>query len=117
MVGVSQFTDKLENPKDLPKAVQKELSRCVKESKHELKPLELAGEGWKSLYIIHANEVLKGLNTPRSINVDPLSKRFIGIDEVSTNWAEGADAINTFVKARGAIAHKGREAKYVTVAN
>jgi hypothetical protein len=117
VVGVTYFTEKLENPKDLPKPVQKELARCVKESKHELKPLELAGEGWKSLYINHANEVLTGLNTPKSTNIDPLFKRFLGLEEISSHWSEGADAINKFVKARGDIAHRGREAKYVTISN
>ncbi|WP_197030545.1 HEPN domain-containing protein, partial [Halomonas sp. BC04] len=48
--GVDYFTHQLDSPKGLPKPVQKEIARSVKEAKHDLKPLELAGEGWKDLY-------------------------------------------------------------------
>ena len=102
-------------PNDLPKDVQKELARAVKESKHDLKPLELAGEGWKSLYRNHANETLAGLNTPKSGNLDPLFKRFLGVPSISGNWTVGAQVINDFVGVRGDIAHRGRDARYVTI--
>lgn len=102
--GVEYFISKLDSPRELPKPVQQELSRTVKESKHELKPLELAGEGWKSLYRNHVKEVLQGLNTPNSGNLDPLFKRFLGIDKVSDWWSLGKDVVNDFVTARG-ISH------------
>jgi hypothetical protein len=38
-------------PTGLPKLAQKELSRLVKDHKHELKPLELAGAGWEHVYL------------------------------------------------------------------
>src|SRR3546814_10958362 len=72
--GVEFFLRKIDLPNALPKDVQKELSRSVKESKHELKPLELAGEGWKSLYRNHAQETLSGLNTPNSGNLDQIGR-------------------------------------------
>jgi hypothetical protein len=37
-------------PDQLPLPVQKELARAVRDSKHELKALELAGEGWRTVY-------------------------------------------------------------------
>jgi len=115
--GVTYFSGKLDNPKDLPKSVQKELSIHVKDSKHELKPLELAGEGWKSLYRNHANDVLKGLNTPKSGNLDPLFKRFLGVEELSNCWSRGKEVVNNFVSTRGDIAHTGRQAQYITINN
>lgn len=115
--GVNYFAEKHDSPKGLPKTVQKELAAHVKESKHELKPLELAGEGWRSLYRNHANEVLKGLNTPKSGNLDPLFKRFLGIEELSNCWSIGKQAINDFVSTRGDIAHRGSDANYVTINN
>ena len=115
--GANYFISKLDSPRELPKPVQQELARTVKESKHELKPLELAGEGWKSLYRNHITEVLQGLNTPKSGNLDPLFKRFLGIDKVSDWWSLGKDVVNAFVEARGDIAHRGRDASYVTIVN
>ncbi|MGM0641858.1 MAG: HEPN domain-containing protein [Thermotogota bacterium] len=113
--GVKYFIEKLEHPTDLPKSVQQEMARHVKESKHELKPLELAGEGWKSLYLNHANQVLQGLNTPKSTNLDPLFKRLLGVNAVSDWWSLGSRAINNFVSTRGDIAHRGRAAQYITI--
>lgn len=113
--GVNYFIQKLDSPKLLPKAVQQELSRHVREAKHELKPLELAGDGWKVLYRNHANEVLQGLNTPKSGNLDPLFRKFLGIVQFSDWWSLGAQKINDFVTARGDIAHRGRDAQYVTI--
>lgn len=115
--GVNYFGERHDSPKGLPKPVQKELSIHVQESRHELKPLELAGEGWRSLYRNHATEVLKGLNTPKSGNLDPLYKRFLGIEELSECWSLGKTTINDFVSARGDIAHKGSDAHYVTINN
>jgi hypothetical protein len=115
--GVVYFSGKFDSPKELPKTVQKELSSRVKESKHELRPLELAGEGWKSLYRNHAVDVLKGLNTPKSSNLNPLYKRFLGIEELSESWSLGKEVINNFVSTRGDIAHKGSQAQYITINN
>jgi hypothetical protein len=113
--GVQFFFASVDLPNALPRDVQKELARAVKESKHDLKPLELAGEGWKNLYRNHTNETLAGLNTPKSGNLDPLFKRFLGANSISGNWSSGAQAINAFVGVRGDIAHRGRDARYVTI--
>lgn len=113
--GIQFVIANVDLPNALPKDVQKELARAVKESKHDLKPLELAGEGWKSLYRNHAHETLAGLNTPKSGNLDPLFKRFLGVPSISGNWTVGAQTINDFVGVRGDIAHRGRDARYVTI--
>jgi|TARA_B110000093_G_scaffold177982_1_gene215855 hypothetical protein len=115
--GVVYFSGKFDSPKELPKSIQKELSSHVKDSKHELKPLELAGEGWKTLYRNHTEEVLMGLNTPKSGNLNPLFKRFLGIEELSESWSLGKDTINNFVSTRGDIAHQGSQAQYITINN
>ncbi len=113
--GIRFFIDRIESPIGLPKDVKKELARTVKASKHELKPLELAGEGWKNLYRNHANETLAGLNTPKSENLDRLFKRLLGVPSISGSWSVGAQTINDFVKIRGEIAHRGRDASYVNI--
>ena len=104
-----------DKPAKLPLPVRKELSKSVKESKHELKPLELAGDGWKVVYINHLETTITGVNTPKSNIIDPLFERFLGIKNISNEWSLGSSAIDSFVKARGDIAHRGRDAQYVTI--
>ncbi len=98
------------SPHDLPRAVQRELSKCVRDAKHELKPLELAGDGWRTVYDEHVRACAAGLNTPRSGTLDPIFKRFVGIEYISQFWSVGAPVIDGFVTARGEIAHRGRDA-------
>ncbi len=107
--------DRAGAPSDLPKSVQKEIAKAVRESKHELKPLELAGDGWCDVYIDHARVRAQHLNTPKSGNVDPLYKCLVGIEGLSDAWSVGANNIDDFVTTRGDIAHRGRAAGYVKI--
>ncbi len=109
------FVDRIDSPDQLPLPVQKEISKVVKDSKHELKPLELAGDGWATVYQNHVGQSVSLLNTPKSTNLNPLYKRLLGIEEISSTWSAGAQEINSFVSARGDIAHRGRDAGYVTI--
>jgi hypothetical protein len=115
--GVEYFVAKFNSPKLFPKSVQKELASFVKESKHDLKPLELAGDGWKTLYRDHVRNTLNGFHTPKSVNLDLLFKKFLGIDHFSAWWTLGDAEIDRFVSIRGDVAHKGRDARYVTISN
>jgi hypothetical protein len=103
------------SPSQLPFAVQKEIAEAVRESKHELKPLEMAGDGWQHVYISHVTLLASGLNSPKSTVVDPLFERLTGTVEIWSAWSVSADTVNDFVKARGEIAHRGRAAAYVTI--
>ena len=105
--------DRAASPDDLPEKVQKEIAKAVRDSKHELKPLQLAGEGWRNVYINHALAQVQGLNTPKSGNVDTMYHRLVGVPELSNSWSIGANNIDSFVTARGDIAHRGRDAQYV----
>jgi len=102
-------------PGDVPKPVQKQLSRIVKEHKNELKPLELAGEGWRAVLLDHAESKVNSLNTPKAGPVNQLFNKLLGVEELSACWNIGADAVDEFVSARGDIAHRGRHAAYVRI--
>jgi len=104
-----------QKPDELPLPVKKELASSVKKSKDELKPLELAGDGWKTVYINHLETTIASINTPKSTIVDPIFERFLGIENLSNEWSLGSSAIDSFVQARGDIAHRGRDAQYVTI--
>lgn len=102
-------------PEQLPLGAQKELARFVKEHKHDLKPLELAGAGWEQVYTAHVTEVVSGLNTPKAGPINETYKKLLGWENPSQNWTKGKDFINDFVKVRGDIAHRGSDADYVRI--
>lgn len=105
------------SPADLPKKVQQEIAKAVRTSKHELKPLDLAGEGWRDVHVNHATARIQSLNTPKSSNVYTLFHLLVGVPDLSQGWSHGAGTIDDFVSVRGAIAHRGRDAQYVIIGN
>lgn len=102
-------------PSALPQRVQKTLAKFVREHKHDLKPLELAGAGWESVYVGHVREVLGGLNTPKAGPIEEIYERLLGWGSCGDHWSCGRNTINDFVKARGDIAHRGRDTDYVNI--
>lgn len=104
-----------QTPHQFPISVRKELAKVTRESKHELKPLDLCGDGWRTLYTSHVQTSVGMLNTPKSTLLDPLFERLLGIVGLSRNWSLGADMVNRFVQARGDIAHRGRDTEYVRI--
>lgn len=109
------FVSKCQSPDQLPKSVQKELARHVREAKHELKPLALANDGWRSVLIAYAEQWCAGLNTPKAGPLNELFLKLLGIDKLSDNWSCGETSLNEFVEVRGNIAHRGRSANYVAL--
>lgn len=107
--------DKFESPNSLPLDVQKHISKHVREAKHELKPLELAGIGWRSVYDAFCCNEVKALNTPKPSNLKPLYKNYLGVEDVATMWTSNPTEISDFVSLRGDIAHNGRFTTYVTI--
>lgn len=107
--------EQFESPDQLPKPVQKMLSRKVKNAKHELKPLELAGEGWRAVYLAYAHEEVASLHSPKAENIEQLFKEIAGIeDSIGDCWSFGRENLDTFVATRNRVAHKGRAAgRYV----
>ena len=105
---------KTDDPGTLPLPVRKKISFEVKEALHELKPLELAGDGWRSVYDAFCCNSVGKLNTPKSENLKLLYKNYLGIDDVTTMWTCSDSEIDDFVTLRGSIAHKGRS-EYVKI--
>lgn len=110
------LADRASNPSSLPPEVQRELSKHVRESKHELRPLALSGDGWRTAYIEHVKNKCDGINTPKAGPLNDLYLKCIGLAEFSSSWSCGSVALNDFVTVRGGIAHQGRSAPYVSIA-
>lgn len=104
-----------DDPKDLPPIAKKSLSRLVKEDKHELKPIELAGFGWRQTFYNYAKKETDLLHTPKSEKLDVLYKRYLGLENFSSLWTTPASDLDQFVSKRGDIAHRGRQASYIKI--
>ena len=87
----------------------------ARESKHELKPLEFAGDGWKNVLVTHAKDLCRAINTPKAGPINELYLRATGLDALSDSWSCGKEKINHFVSVRGDIAHRGRHADYIKI--
>lgn len=112
--SVKYLSREVHDPNNLPLTVKKHLSNTVKKSNHELKPMELAGSGWRLLYATQAIDETSSLNTPKSEKLKVLYERLTGLPDVTSFWTVGAKPIDDFVSTRGYIAHNGRNAEYIT---
>ena len=107
--GVKHLIDRRKMPDDLPLPIQKTISKYVRKFNHELKPLELAGSGWKDVYREVANGWVNGLNTPKSTILDQGFNTLLGLEGLSQNWSHGAETVDKFVSVRGDVAHRGSD--------
>ena len=100
-------------PSQLPLDVRKTLAKYVKNHDHNLKVLDIAGEGWKYCLLEHSKSEVEKLNSPKKSPVNQLFNKFLGIRKISDCW--NYSDIDEFVKIRGSIAHKGSHADYVNI--
>lgn len=110
---LSKVTNDVNN---LNKQIKKTLSAKVKNDKNEIKPIELAGDGWKSVWLKYAKEETELLNTPKSNKLKLLFNTYLGISDYTTLWRTCTPSdIDDFVSDRGAIAHNGNKTPYITM--
>ncbi|MDE0097935.1 MAG: HEPN domain-containing protein [Gammaproteobacteria bacterium] len=109
--GVECLKTQIDHPDQLPLGVRKQISKKVKAAKHELKPLELAGEGWKEIYSVYAKDEVGRLHSPKTENIKELFFNYLGFtDQIEEKWACGKKGVDDFVNLRNLISHKGRSA-------
>ncbi len=103
-----------ENPDTFPDAVQMQLKTAVHgDNAAKSRALELAGDGWKKVLRDAAVDKVGRFNTPKPENIDKLFRQFLGVKDLSSSWAGGAEEVESFVVLRGDIAHNGVEAEKV----
>lgn len=110
---LSKVTNDVNN---LNKQIRKTISAKVKNDKNEIKPIELAGDGWKSVWLNYAKEETELLNTPKSNKLKLLFNTYLGLSDYTTLWLTCTPSeIDDFVSDRGAIAHNGNKTPYITM--
>ena len=113
--GVGWIRKEAKSPNDLPDRVKQVLSEKVRREKHDLKPLELAGAGWRDVYMGYAKNDVGNMHSPTAKNIQGLMVDYLGVTEQLTDtWSCGEDKVNGFVDLRNSIAHKGRGEKGYT---
>lgn len=99
---------------ELNEGIKNTISLKVKSDKHQLKPIELAGYGWKEVWKKYAKEETDLLNTPKGNNLRELFLTYMGILDYTRLWTiNNSTDIDKFVKDRGDIAHNGNKASYI----
>jgi hypothetical protein len=110
---LSKVTTDINN---LNKQIKKTISAKVKNDKNEIKAIELAGDGWKSVWLSYAMEETELLNTPKSNKLKLLFNTYLGLPDYTALWKTcNPCKIDEFVSERGAIAHNGNQTPYITL--
>jgi RiboL-PSP-HEPN len=110
------ISDNTSDANNLPESVRRTLSKHVKDEKHELKPIELTGNGWKNVWFNFATQKTLNLHNPKSMELNKLFKENLGLEskEYTSLWLKKSRAkIDKFIETRGAVAHRGKEIGYV----
>lgn len=121
----SSIVNSADNHSQLPLRVRQLIAKQIKESRHDLQPWLLAGDGWRAIVEEHRSATLKRhvghFNTPKMANIVELLSDLLGIRNLSREirWrgmgAEAASAkLTEFITLRGALAHGERPARPVT---
>lgn len=114
--SVKYLSNVITDINNLNKTIKKTISTKVKNDLNEIKPIELAGMGWKNVWYNYANLETELLHTPKSNKLKLLFHTYLGILDYTTLWKTTTpNEIDSFVSDRGAIAHNGNKATYITM--
>ena len=113
-VAIDNILWAADTPLKLPKAPRQMLATAVKNDKHELAALKLAGTGWKILFTDLVNKRVDELNTPSCEKVVDLFADLCGVD-LSDILGPVDEYLTRFILKRGEIAHRGANAGHVSI--
>jgi hypothetical protein len=123
--GAFEFIlEKTPDPSKLPKEVMKRVAKWIREDKHELKPWELAADGWRKVLKDYKQTMLHThvsfFNTPKAGNVDALFRELLDYKGMSSNWTwnkmtadKARERLGKYIELRGAIAHRVKSSQSV----
>jgi hypothetical protein len=115
---------KAQSHADISAKVLGRIGKKLLESKSDLAPWQLAGEGWKTVMAKHKGDVvgeyLSKLNSPSPKHVADLFESLIGIRDICSSWHwpgmkqdQAANKLTELCKLRGDIAHRVAASKKV----
>ncbi|GGB67904.1 hypothetical protein GCM10007424_04860 [Flavobacterium suaedae] len=112
--SIQYIGNHVNNIQSLNKKIKKTISKKVRDDKNEIKPIELAGTGWKDIWFEYAKIDTDLLNTPKSEKLKTLFETYLGISDYLSFWnTTNPKEIDKFVSDRGDIAHNGNKASSI----
>lgn len=117
--ALSLLAAKCDSPDRLPVSLRKEISRVLRDDKHELAAWSLAGDGWRQL-VTDRLDSYRGkrewtFNTPKSAQIDSFFREVVGLPNLSRGWTLDdmpattvATLLDLYLTTRGEIAHRPR---------
>ena len=99
-------------PSDLPKSVHGWINKCVRTSKSGIKPMELAGSGWRRIYLECVQKSVDDFHSPTSVKIAALFRANIGFTgPVFERWPSEKKCLDDFIDVRNRISHHGWQFK------
>jgi len=101
-------------PDRLPKGLRKLVAEALKADKNEIAVWSLADSGWQGeCRRIAVEAMVSPLNTPKSVNIQRLFERLLGLKNLVRTWSwrrmhpdQAAALLDAYVSLRGDIAHR-----------
>lgn len=102
----------------LPKELRKSIASDLEGDSNDLAVWAIADSGWRDVLrkrmAALTTERNRRLNTPKTVQIDELFRKAVGMNLVSSNWrwkgmkvTQARDKLDTMVGIRGSIAHRG----------
>lgn len=112
-------------PEELSKQLRKLVADELKSARNELAVWKLAGDGWREVLTRRLEEMRvernRGLNTPKTVNINDFFEKAVGIQKISDAWhwqgmtaEQAARKLDRYVTLRGDIAHRGVASKSIS---
>jgi hypothetical protein len=116
--------EKTSDPNKLPNQVLRKVAVWVREDKNELRPWDLAAEGWRNILRDYKGKMLHShvsfFNTPKAGNVDNLFEALLGLPNISRKWEwigmspdKARERLANYIDLRGSIAHRVKSSRPV----
>jgi hypothetical protein len=104
--------------------LRKAVAKTLKADTHELAVWDLADDGWREVLRSRLADLQqernRKLNTPKTVQIDDLFVRAVGVSSVSSRWywnnmpaQRAKDKLDSYVSLRGEVAHRGRAARTI----
>lgn len=124
--ALSHIVNNIQSSDNLPKELKKRIALELRESKNELQVWDISDGKWKYLLKsrldVYKEQRNRKFNSAKSELVKQFFHQYLGIKDVTKNWSyekltptECCKLLDEIVEVRGAIAHRGKPPKEITL--
>ena len=125
--ALRHIVQNVKDPNNLPKELRKAVTKELTKEETELAVWKLCGDNWRKLCLERFNQLAerrnRNFNSPRSHLVNEFIQATIGLENLCQKWkADTLDSagcvkrLDELIELRGAIAHRGKVTRTLTMA-